>query len=557
MIVRPVISRELLAESRRPFNYWMRVTGAAVLLLAMVLFTLNPFGFAHGRGGILFGNLNALVFLAVWIVVPLLTADCISRERREGTLGLLFLTPLKSHSIVLAKSLVHALRASSLLLVAIPILAIPLLLGGVNGTDLLRTGLLDLGALVLALTAGLRASSICRERTRAIVLAMSLSLALALAFLEAHAVVLTGGPQRLGVCWTLATGAQGGSSSYQIFPGPGTFVAWSRSGGPPSFGSPLPAFLPPPRMLSGAGPRRAATGLQTAAGLSGACLMALLFVLLQAARRLRRNWQDESPSQRAQWWERTFCTPLLGRLFFQRRMTRTLNRNPIGWLQQYSWSARLSKWGWCLGLVLYECFLVAYGYWDDFINWQFTPALFLIGSMAFTAANSFSRERQTGALELLLVTPLPVKKIISGRLLGIWEQFLPSLVVWLVVWLTLSDHRYAALRMSYLIMFAGSFGTIAVIGLYYSLRRLHFLAAWVLTGAVGLLLPVLLSMMVHLGMRYVALYSGNVPAFSRWGNFSDTMQMLVYGILLFQIALAALAWIFLRRDLTRRLFVLT
>ena len=157
MIVGPVIIRELLAESRRPFNYWMRVAGAAALLGALLIFAFNPFGFAPGRGGILFGNLNALVFLSVWIVVPLLTADCISRERREGTLGLLFLTPLKSHNIVLAKSLVHALRASSLLLGAIPVLAIPLLLGGVSGIDLLRTGLLDLGALVLALTAGLRA----------------------------------------------------------------------------------------------------------------------------------------------------------------------------------------------------------------------------------------------------------------------------------------------------------------------------------------------------------------------------------------------------------------
>jgi len=41
--------------------------------------------------------------------VPMLAADCVSRERREGTLGLLFLTPLDARGIMLAKSMVHHL----------------------------------------------------------------------------------------------------------------------------------------------------------------------------------------------------------------------------------------------------------------------------------------------------------------------------------------------------------------------------------------------------------------------------------------------------------------
>ena len=94
MTVLPVIIRELQEEARRPFNYWLRVLAAAALV---GIFTMMVWGRQWGpttSGAELFGNLNATLFAAIWILVPLLTADCISAERREGTLGLLFLTPL-------------------------------------------------------------------------------------------------------------------------------------------------------------------------------------------------------------------------------------------------------------------------------------------------------------------------------------------------------------------------------------------------------------------------------------------------------------------------------
>jgi hypothetical protein len=36
-------------------------------------------------------------------------------------------------------------------------------------------------------------------------------------------------------------------------------------------------------------------------------------------------------------------------------MRATLEWNPIAWLQQYSWQARVSKWGLCLAIVVIEC----------------------------------------------------------------------------------------------------------------------------------------------------------------------------------------------------------
>ena len=109
MTVLPVIARELRASARQPFTYNLRVLGVAALLVAGVLFGLKV-GFAPTFGRLLFAALHCTLVGAIWVLVPILTADCISLERREGTLGLLFLTPLSGTDIVVAKGLAHGLR---------------------------------------------------------------------------------------------------------------------------------------------------------------------------------------------------------------------------------------------------------------------------------------------------------------------------------------------------------------------------------------------------------------------------------------------------------------
>src|SRR2546427_10488082 len=113
MTLLPVISRELRASARHAFTYYLRLLGAGALVLASLLFGLEH-GFGPTLGGRLFAQLHSTLFLAIWVLVPLLTADCLSRERREGTLGLLFLTRLRATDIVVAKGLAHGLRALSL-----------------------------------------------------------------------------------------------------------------------------------------------------------------------------------------------------------------------------------------------------------------------------------------------------------------------------------------------------------------------------------------------------------------------------------------------------------
>ena len=101
----------LREEARRPVNFWLRLLAAGVVITIFVLLVWTVDNSGPFLGQILFQTLNQSMLLVFWLVVPLMTADCVSRERREGTLGLLFLTPLTARDVVLGKAGTHALRA--------------------------------------------------------------------------------------------------------------------------------------------------------------------------------------------------------------------------------------------------------------------------------------------------------------------------------------------------------------------------------------------------------------------------------------------------------------
>ena len=149
MNVGAVFGRELRTSARSAFTYYLRAVGVAALLGACLFYGLEH-GFAPAMGSPLFGSLHRTLFFAIWLVVPILTADCISRERREGTLGLLFLTGLTGSEIVLAKGLVHGVRAFTLLASIIPVLAIPFLLGGLTWPEIAVSSLINVAALCRA-----------------------------------------------------------------------------------------------------------------------------------------------------------------------------------------------------------------------------------------------------------------------------------------------------------------------------------------------------------------------------------------------------------------------
>src|SRR5215469_11630653 len=83
------------------------------------------------------------------------TAHSLTEEKREGTLGLLFLTDLKGYDVVLGKFAAVSLNAFYALLALMPMTALPLLLGGVTGAEFWRMALALINALFFSLAAGI------------------------------------------------------------------------------------------------------------------------------------------------------------------------------------------------------------------------------------------------------------------------------------------------------------------------------------------------------------------------------------------------------------------
>jgi ABC-type transport system involved in multi-copper enzyme maturation permease subunit len=437
---------------------------------------LEPF-FTTGGGGRVFGYLHFTLFCAIWILVPLLTADCLSRERREGTLPLLFLTPLKPRGIVLAKTLAHGLRALSLWLAVLPTMCIPFLLGGVGWKEALLSVAVNFSSMVLALAAGLLASSFCRTWRSSIVAALLLAFLFAVMF-----VVLNG----LGAIGAI----------YRYIPGAGRSMIW-RS---------LDTFLYTVSIvtMNFDGTWEALNRLPAAAGRAwmaanfGMIVVSLLgawIITWVAAWQVNRVWRDEPESARAERLGKVLRRPVFEGRLLRRWLRWRLAQNPVGWLEQRRASGRLAAWGWIAAVGLFYGLggLREAGYDSDFQRIQALLACFLVGSMAMAAAGSFRRERESGLLELLLVSPLREWDIIGGRLRALWGQFLPAVVVFFTAALFQTFAFRTEEPTEWLPYFALVYVTIPVMGLYFSLARRQFMGAFLWTLLFGGFLPFIVS----------------------------------------------------------------
>lgn len=102
----------------------------------------------------------------------LLTADTVSSEKREGTLGLLFLTPLNGLDIVLGKMACHGLQLFYGLCAVAPAFFLPLLIGGVTGAEVSRVLLTLVLTLLLAASVGMLVSVLGFESKKTLMTVM-------------------------------------------------------------------------------------------------------------------------------------------------------------------------------------------------------------------------------------------------------------------------------------------------------------------------------------------------------------------------------------------------
>jgi ABC-type Na+ efflux pump permease subunit len=514
----PVVQRELREGARRPINHRLRFWSVAVGTLLFWINVSTSERPAAQMGGWLFASLHTMLLGLILLIVPGLTADCIAREKREGTLGLLFLTPLSAVGIVAGKALAQGLRAFTLWLAALPLLTIPFLTGGVTWFDALSALSLEFCAAALCLAAGLLASSLARERNTAFVLAYLLAAFFLFLFAQVFVFALFAGWQGFASLrgenwWDFIQGTMP-----LLF---GLIDIWGYAGW---------------------------SGLAVVSALLGKlwallCWISppvtlLVFYLIArfAAWRVERSWQDKISSPRHESLLRRYCTPLFLRRF-RRKMQRTLDWNPIAWLQQYSWKARLGKWALCLAFLLAE---YAGGNASGSYREATPPILLFIMAAIYTfvGVGGFLEEKRSGALELILVTPLSVNKLIFGRVWGLWKQFLPAGLILAMFFLCddrSGDDFIDAVGVAFIL--ACGFFSLPVFATYFALRVKNLMLAAVLTW-IALWVPF-----------YLVMQAG------RLFLDSDRLSLgFILAIFLSYATFALLACFLLRHSLSRRIY---
>ncbi len=497
----PVLQREMREGARRPVNHRLRFCGAGVGTLLFWAIISGQDESGSQMGGQLLGGFHALLLGLIFFVVPALTADCISREKRDGTLGLLFLTPMSAGGIIAGKTLALALRAITLWLALLPLLSIPFLAGGVTWFDALSALSLEFCAAVLCITAGFLASTLARDRNMAFVLAYFFSAIFLVLFSELFGILLLG-------CWRgiafIRQEGFGSMSGETLIILAGLFK--------------LTGF-PGWNYLATFSPALGKIWLWLCLG-SPLVVLSIFFVVSRfAAARIEHSWQDKVPSARRESLIRRYCTPFWQKRF-QRRMHRKLDWNPVAWLQAYSWKARLSKWYLCMAFLL-ALYPVRSASDENFDLALEALLLVLAGFYTFAGVNGFLEEKRSGALELLLVTPLSATKIILGRAWGLWTQFLPASLVLLSsgmvkLWEQHSSGEDWSDTVLLEFILACGFFVLPVFATYFALRAKNLLAGAALTW-IALLLPsafasataALFTQNVHLGVILPLIFLSN------------------------------------------------
>jgi hypothetical protein len=146
----PIADRELRVNARKRGTFRVRVVaGLVALVIGSGFFALaSTSAFGRGNvGGTLFSVLTWLCLAGTLSAGLFFTADCLSEEKREGTLGFLFLTDLRGYDVVVGKLLAASLRGFYALLAVFPVVAVTFLMGGVTGAAFWKSSLALVNAL--------------------------------------------------------------------------------------------------------------------------------------------------------------------------------------------------------------------------------------------------------------------------------------------------------------------------------------------------------------------------------------------------------------------------
>lgn len=409
MTLLPVVERELRVAARGRNTYRVRLM-AAFFTVLFSIFSLWFVPVFFGQSNRispreLFLILTWIEFVFVLIAGFALTCDSISEEKRDSTLGLLFLTDLKGYDVVLGKLSVAAVRGWYAMIATVPVLAIPLMLGGTDLAELARTTLALSGTLLFSMGLGMATSALMRRNWAAL-------------GLSAFGLTVFAGV--LPLCSALVRNYfHDPSLAYLIeLPSPTYAMSVSFSTAVGLIGAPFVASL-------------SVIGIATVVTVAGAAMIT------------PRVWKDRPPSARIAWLLARGRDCKYGtkeaRAVLRRRL---LALNPIYWLCRRE---RVSSGGLMLliaaggmaaGRIIAHDWFPA-GWQDEvmvpFVAWTVCAALthvLIILRLPVIAVERFGDDRRSGALELILSTPMTVKEILAGHWKALRRYFAgPALLV--------------------------------------------------------------------------------------------------------------------------------
>jgi ABC-type transport system involved in multi-copper enzyme maturation permease subunit len=411
----PIVQRELRVGARRKSTYRIRFW-TAILAIILGFVSLMFLLMTRGRSGVgnsLFGNLTGYAFGLCLLAGVFLTADCLSEEKREGTLGLLFLTDLHGYDVVLGKFVAMGITALYGLLALLPITAISLVLGGVTGGEFWRTAVALMNALFVSLAGGIWVSARAREAQRAMgrVLALLLLLVVALPALASIGGLAHWPSALLIPCWA------------------SPFYPFSYASATLYFGHSARFW----------------------ASLTISHALGWVFLAL-ASGTLPRSWQQGTiqirPARIVHRWLRRRQANPIKRAEIRREL---LPVNPILWLVTTESGFGRLAWAivvvWAAVVVLVT--IASPREVGTFLlnGYGARPFGFLL-KLLFTiqVCRFFADARRNGALEMLLCTPLTNKEIIRGQGMALRRMFLwPGVVFVVLMFLPVVAHVISAL----------------------------------------------------------------------------------------------------------------
>ena len=466
MLLGPVFKTELVSAARQRRYFWLRGVFAALLLFVLWICVTGSHSIDQGLttkqaaslANTFFVSFAWLSMLLTLLVVPAIAAGAIATERERRTIEYLFATDLSNAEIVLSKLFGKLLIVGKLLVVALPVLAIFRLMGGIEGSILLWY-FAALASTATLFTVGAVTISVWSPRARDAVIRVYLveAVVLLLPWLMVSLQVFmpTGSPAidwLLG--WVVILGGWGISIN------PFTILALVSNGFGPGMG-----------VQTTWGPIWIQLGLSAVL-----CLVAVL-----AVRRVHlRAISSSGASDKKRKWELPQFRPALG-------------AHPMMWKEMFARSAatKLGLLGRislgvivlaALGTAIVSYLSVVFEYYGPY-NYRNKGSMYLDMSaslatmlssgmvllMGLRAASLITYEKERDCWLSLISTPLTGNEIVYAKALGNLYAFRWLLAPIVIIWLL-----QLSLSPEFILAIPFHLATLAVTGLFATLVGLNF-----------------------------------------------------------------------------------